>query len=816
MDEQKRNNIIIGISVAALLGVVILILLLALILGLAIGLGVKNNVGFCTTNQNGGNLYTFFALPSTFYPYTTNSFTLFISGFVTNPQRVELWKNGQNVQTLNFTVVTLSKLNVLLPLNSTTSGSYNLAVVAQNGCKGVALNSLNITQNISVIISSVTPQYVYNQDSSSITLTGTGFENAPQVFIASGNITIPLRSLVLTSPSIITGIIPPNTYSGTFDVILVNNDATVGVKYQTINLVTNPVPLITSIAPISIPTSNTVVTIFGSFFISGLTLNLDCSIGNGIIYSYPATSISSVNSSTIVATMPGASITANSLCVVTVTNPNGVFYKYSGITVKNPSGNLPPFTAGATTMNQGRKGLSFETAKTTTGSRYVYAIGGRDGSSVLISSVENANVDIYGNIGTWSYIEPLPYPLANADSTMIGSYIYVVGGAESSTGTEIVSTVTLRSQILDPLATPLPDVQIDLDLSQSNFTGGLWFYVISANFPSNYDPNPNGESLPGELVTLNLPSDKSGFIITLTWDLIPGAISYNVYRTPTPNLDISSLRLLNTTMSNIYIERNLNIINMNKAPLPNGAIGKWQIIGPQLNTERRGLAVTLAPSRSVLNLYHLYAFLGMMNNGSYLSTYEILNVTVNPKPSLKASETHSYTQWTVGTQFIGTSRSDVSALTLGNFQFSTITQNTYWIYLGPGEIAPNTQTTVVQAQQIGLNGEFVGSFVQYSLSGTQQSSGYCWFESAGYLLRLGGQGGAPSVSGESAQLCTSGSSCFGLPIPPSFRNWNSLGTTKFTVPRYQMKCVEDGPFIFAAGGETGTNTVTATIDQNLA
>ena len=203
----------------------------------------------------------------------------------------------------------------------------------------------------------------------------------------------------------------------------------------------------------------------------------------------------------------------------------------------------------------------------------------------------------------------LPYSIGNQDCVVIGSYIYMVGGLRQFNSTYIDTLNTVyRAKILDPLAVPTASISITLNQSApTSMPSGLFFYVVSANFPSNDPVDPNGESLPGVAATVNLPN-ISGLSVTVTWDSIPNAQSYNVYRTPTAGSSISNLQLLTTVTGNSFTDSNTIATNPSKTPLPSGSLGNFVVVSYAL-TQRWSLAVTSAQSSTNTNLYFLYLLL---------------------------------------------------------------------------------------------------------------------------------------------------------------------------------------------------------------
>ena len=73
--------------------------------------------------------------------------------------------------------------------------------------------------------------------------------------------------------------------------------------------------------------------------------------------------------------------------------------------------------------------------------------------------------------------------------------------------------------------------------------GGLFFYQVSAKFGTNDANNPDGESLPSEPLTVQLPPIRGNVKLKLSWKPIPNAVGYFLYRTNVDQ-DFNSISLL--------------------------------------------------------------------------------------------------------------------------------------------------------------------------------------------------------------------------------------------------------------------------------
>lgn len=754
--------------------------------------------------------------PPSIYSGIRNQVTVYTSGFQSAATGVQI-SNNFTTQSVTFSTdpSNFNKIYVNIP-SGIADGKWNVAVQNSNGCFAVSNTaSFNSKSNTSLTVTSVDPAYVFTNYTTSVTIIGIGFNPAPLVYLVSVTnqnvLPVALPAVVQTSSTVITAVVPSGVNPDTYNVIIVNQDGTVGVLNSGVNVTSSPPPQVTSVAPSALTTSGGPSVVTGANFMN-VSVSLQC---QGSSTSTPVT-VNSWTSTQINVNIPG--LAQGSICLLVVTNEDNSFFRFSAITFKSASSNLQGFSYSANYMNYARKSYCLVTGKPTLSSRYLYAIGGRNSTS-LLNSVENANVDVYGNVGNWINLRNLPYSIGNQDCVVIGSYIYMVGGLRQFNSTYIDTLNTVyRAKILDPLAVPTASISITLNQSApTSMPSGLFFYVVSANFPSNDPVDPNGESLPGVAATVNLPN-ISGLSVTVTWDSIPNAQSYNVYRTPTAGSSISNLQLLTTVTGNSFTDSNTIATNPSKTPLPSGSLGNFVVVSNAL-TQRWSHAVTSAQSSTNTNLYFLYSIGGQSSTNAYLASIEYANVTIIQPTVSKGPETQTITSWVASAYALQAARSDLSAFTIGNAELSVIPAGQRWIYVGVGQIGTGSYTSQLDAQLISSTGDFAGAFSTYSgnlVNPTASNAGVCWLSDSANLLISGGlSAGTPTTNGISTIQCVAnGAGCSG-PYPPTTKSWNNNGAGKLVEARYQFRCVLDTAFIFAAGGQN-TVTVSNTVEQSLA
>lgn len=114
-----------------------------------------------------------------------------------------------------------------------------------------------------------------------------------------------------------------------------------------------------------------------------------------------------------------------------------------------------------------------------------------------------------------------------------------------------------------------PNIIAIENYGNGNLSDGLWRYAITFNIRTN---NQYGlqESLPGQIEGININDNES---IKISWDRMPGAESYNIYRTEFSDDGIGQLYKLKSELNKFeYIDKGLdNFItdeNGNKIELP--------------------------------------------------------------------------------------------------------------------------------------------------------------------------------------------------------------------------------------------------------
>lgn len=714
-----------------------------------------------------GTVQVFASAPDVLYNQISIQVSLYVSGLsASNTIRKIIFENNVDGSSLEYvagitTNPSFNQVSVVVNADDLSAGSYDVVIEASNdpaGCSGRLQDGLIVVDQTSLTILSTDPQYAWEEDFlTPITITAGGnLIDTPSVYISDPvtGISQSLPAVQWINPTTLTAVVQndmigsplaPRFRAGLYDIVVINPspDNRVGVLEGFYTITTDPLPRVDTLSVSSFVSGdaalNNVVISGANFFNASVVL--DC------IYSDPnnagATSTQAAGDVTVVDTQPTA-ITVNipfvrerTFCTLTVTNQDGAFFVYSGVNFK-PSNRQPilPIEQLAT-LNTARRMNAIAAGSVTSAVNRFYVMGGDTqnvanyvGTVPALDTVESSRVNNFGQLSNFTVEEArLPTACTYSDAVNVGRYIYLMCGHN---GTSPVTTV-YRSEVLSPLAAP----RIDLSITfvESNDTGifangGSWQYRVSAVFDVNDEFNPDGESLPGEPLSVKLPQVEEGeFLLTLSWPSVAGAIGYNVYRTKLNPSRVSDIGLLATVTSPSFEDDGKGaFLDANNSPKVAGILGNWATV-KSLNSARAWGDLQVAPSPSTPGVYILFAFGG--NDGSgVLDSYEFSIVTVTPQNGL-ARETQVMGDWTVGANNIVLARMGLSSDSFPRALFSNIAglTETPHLLLGPG-VTPTGDADAAAWAEVTADGELTfvpilkdsGSGAALGLTGF---SGYC-------------------------------------------------------------------------------------------
>jgi hypothetical protein len=757
--------------------------------------------------------------------------TIFASGVDGLPNAVELIDGTGNVTSVGtFTSdpARRSRIRALIEAGL-LPGDYAVRVTSELGCPSALNGSVSLTDALTITLGSVDPEFVSPTVATAVTVTASGavlFENLPRVYLSpqAGGNAIALRAVELNAQNpaqlsaIATGATP-----GIYDLIVVNPSGAVGFLPGAVTVAALEPPLVTSVAPGSLNAGQvSTADINGANFDLSQApstlpvVSFECQdFATGALVAAPAsvTVNAAGSSATLLAvTIDAAATPAGSACIAIVTNPDGATFRFSAVSFRNPSQNLNPFRDGSA-MLEARRALVLAAGRPTEISRFLYAVGGDNGSAATAkATVEAAPVDPFGVMGTWDAqrnsllnafdgTQTVALPRTLAGGARVGRFIYVVGGND---GTASVATV-LRAQILDPLAGPeVLDLDAELGDGVIGMPAGLWLYRVSALFPTSDASNPGGESLAGELFNVELPAIADLLLITLTWEQVPGASGYRIYRTPGPDETAAGLELLTTLLgvaSVSFTDDDTGVTDPASVPLPAGSTGVWHALtGSPLATPREAPATLAVQRPADASQFFLYAVGG--NNGTTtLATGEVATV------SIAADQSQTVSTWRALSDTLNPARSESTALSVSGADTPVAATNTFVFFVG-GRLANGNDDDTIEGSAIDpVSGDIATLSV---MSARSRGTGAAGTAANGFLFVFGGQGGSgatdKSVSSELVSV-TAG--------VPTLDNFNALGGGGINSPRFLPASAQESAFFFVGGG-FGTDAVVVDANAPLA
>jgi len=406
----------------------------------------------------------------------------------------------------------------------------------------------------------------------------------------------------------------------------------------------------------------------------------------------------------------------------------------------------------------------------------------------------------------------LPEARTWAGVARIGRFVYLVGGHN---GTSATNTL-YRAQVLDPLAGPeIADLDAELGDGVSGLAGGQWIYRVAATYRDNDPNNPNGESIPGEVLNVQLPDRAEKIKLKLLWSEVNGANGYRIYRSPAANQSVDALQLVTeidcgaTTLCNCGSNPNQcqywdngAATDSAQTPLPPGSLGVWHALtGSSLNVLREAHATVAAPNLSTAGQWFLYAFGGRDQTGAYLNSYEYATVTVAGDGSQTVS---AWTSVTANGERLSSARAELGAFVVTQEDGTVVGPGEVWIYIGAGRTTSGNLSRNLDSNLVGPSGSL--GTLTYLDTGDwpPYHAGYGYGAANNKLFMFGGKDGSASTGGISALLCAT-AGC--LPDIQQTGKWNALGPGNNTRLQIYSGSTQESAFFFLVGGHDGTNAL---------
>ncbi len=776
----------------------------------------------------------YFVDPYTAYNGIRLQVVIYTSGILGQVTEVLLYPTGQpaDAVALDFTYDQDQRVQAIVPAGL-APGSYGVRVTDELGCSGALDDALQVVEQLGLALDHIELPFGWTNGQTGVNVyapadPGPGLVNfapTPRLFLnpadaGPDSLASELRSTAYVSPTRVSAVVPAGLPVGLYDLVAVNPDGTIGLLADAFEVTAEPPPVITELAPSSLVNQDLrTLIILGDNFRQP-SFSADCLQPDdshmqlaGTVETWDATSIE------VSIDFVSQTVADGSICVVRVTNDDGTYADYSALGVTNPSLNLESFSATGL-LNTARRAPCAARGEPVAGARFVYAIGGDDGTTQdstatsYHASMEMAAVDPFGELSPWTVMPyALPQPRSFLACATVDGFVYALGGNGGAGATATV----WRAMVLRPEGAPIiEDIDLVLDPEQAMaFTPGRYSYRVAAVMAADDAENPDGETLASDAVLVQVPDIAERVSIGLHWSEMPGAVRYRVYRTAAAGDPSGTEQLLAEVDApdRSLVDDGTQAV-AGDGPLPLGALGRFAE-QPALNTPREGAALATAVDPADPSLVHLYALGGRDDSGSATASLEQLEVQLLADGGQQVTGT-----WETGAVDIGQPRWQLGAFIADDLSASGIMPaGETWIYAGGGVTA---DPAILEPDMVALRVEPGGALGEGAGGrwdvGTMQPfrAGYAAMLFNDQLFAFGGTNAMPVSEGSSVEMCldASGSCGGGPPEPPDLMNWNNLGLD-MTVSRYLTSSVTVSAFIFLVGGVDETWTPLAATEKTL-
>lgn len=677
-------------------------------------------------------------------------------------------------------------------------GAWSVEVAEEGSCDGQAAATLTVVGTPTVSVAEVDPPFAWTYDATSVEVRGedpapngqVGFGDPPQVYLVGPDGTVErARGVARRDEASLRAIVPERLAAGAWDVLVVNPDGAMGWLEDGLVVTQTAPPAIDSVAPVRLDkTSDETLTIRGHDF-DDPTVALVCSEG-GVETTAPV-EVLAWDYGTVDALVPASTFSA-AVCVVEVTNADGAAARWSALSIANPSANLFAWSAGPELV-EARRAPAAAAGRTTSVTRYVYAIGGDAGDAAsAYASVEVSAMGVYGSVGAWSLLpRSLPEARTLAGVATIGRFVYLIGGDDGAGATDAV----LRAAILDPLDAPWFEA-VAVEPAEEDGQGlgpGTWSWRVAARFSPTDAANPGGESQAGDVLTLTLPDVGTPWVPTLSWTPVDGAVGYRVYRSPAADLGGGAEEWVADVDGATTFADDGAATDPTVLPLGDGALGEWATL-PPLGVPRASPCIAVGEDpRTDPVLRYVYAAGGFDASGEPLDSIEYLPIVV------ESDAVQTVDDWIPSARTLSTARAECGGYGVDATLHDLVEPGETWVLFAGGTDGSRARSEV-DAGRVGEGGELEDW--QETETMNPARAGFATLSASDTLYAFGGQGGAPSTSGTSAEL--------DLPLP-TLGNWNSLGTS-LAEARHLPGSAQESAVVVVIGGQTDTAAATRTVD----
>ncbi|HET9551336.1 MAG TPA: hypothetical protein VFP50_00070 [Anaeromyxobacteraceae bacterium] len=739
-----------------------------------------------------------------------------------------------------------NRIQIQIPLN-TVPGTYDVDVMdSTSGCPNAHLAAgLKVTNltTLALATPAIDPGFGWTGGTTAVTVASTfGSTLLPgaRVYLNPSTATATTVATALGAVAKIddlhlSALVPSGLPIGTYDVIVVNPDGSVGVKTGAFQVTAQPPPTVVTVSPGQLPTNAAQpATIVGTNFRTP-AVSFACFDGAGAsIAGAPSFTASgapicdAAQRCTLSGTLSFATAAA---CVVRVTNgDDGTFGEFSAVAFTAPAGNLAAaITQGGTPPATFRLSAGGRAAPVvlggdaTSAARFLHVVGGQDATGAALGTVETSALASNGQptgfaVQRSQLVTPRTYA-AGALATIGGSrrYLYVAGGSQTVAGTTTRLDSVERAAVLEPNERGnVVDLQLEVDKT-AGVGPGLWYYRVAAVLGPTDPVNPGGENLPSDPFPVQLPDLGATKVdVTVAWASVPNAVKYRVYRSATradvaggpiagDEVVVAEVTAPATTCQDTGAAQ---LAGVTDHPLPVGSLGAWSQVAT-LSVPREGPGVAFLADPAVANKGYLYVLGGRSDATTALASYELLPITFDP-----ATGVQTVGALTAGANPMTGARWRFGAVAATSDLSTRISPATPFVYALAGENGTGGVVNDVVAATVGANGQLQGpTTTWYDVGPTSQLSPGSAAIMAGFrVFGFGGvKAGAPTNGIPSAIVCAPGQSgCATNPNPPFVVNWNAGQT--LSVARGDVGGTLSGAFIYMVGGSSTGSPALDTVE----
>jgi len=759
------------------------------------------------------DLQVFYVDPPTVYNGISVQATVYGTGFTPPVQSVTVTPSGGGTPTSltpSYDAARPNQVQVSIP-QGMAAGSYDVDVRDGTGCSGHLASAFQVTATITLVLGPLDPAFGWSGADTAVTVSADttsapGFSPVPRLYLnpsTPGAGAAALGAVAYGGPTDLSAVVPSGLPAGSYDLIAVNPDGTVGFRPAAFQVTSLPPPTIASLSPGTLPTGSLQpFAVLGADFRTP-TVVLSCVDATGAAVAAPLVAVSSFTDTEISASVDAPAGVA--ACVVRVTDGDDLTYAdFSALVFTNPAANLYASRPGPDLAVARRASVALG-GDATAAARFLHVAGGDDGAGAAYDTVESAPLDVFGAPSPFmTQRTRLAQARAFAGGALIGRWLYLAGG--SAAGAPLASVE--RAYVLDPAQRgQVTDLFLELDSGTKGLGPGLWYYRVAAVMGTGDAFNPGGENLPSDPFPVQLPDlGARRFDVTVSWKVVAGATRYRVYRSPSSGASAGGEQVVAEVAAPTTSYQDLGAAPISTdTPLPVGSLGTWKALAATLSAPREGPGVSWAVDPLDATMAYLYVLGGRQDGTTVLTSYEFLPIALGADGSQAPAAT-----FTAGTSQLAAGRWQLAA-TQATSQLSSYIQpaGSTYLYALSG-VAADGATVVASADAaLVLAGGQLGPFTALKLL---NRAGYTAAAAGNFVYAFGGLTALPDAGIVSGEICGPGVLACGAPAsqtPPAVVNWNSEGVAMAT-PRYLHAGTLSGACIYVAGGVSAAAPLTLT------